>query len=267
MNILHSWWCFCVSSVWLTGEQKPHGGRSHSRPEMFLSLVGRFLITAIIKLPSYCDILYAERTSVTTATIWPSRLLDILWHCFLNVAALLHCPVGPVLKCGSIVLLPVADISTGSILLLPFPNITHWSTAHVCLFQTWTCLPKHWHAHPHVHRHSGRQRGRMHFYFLSVWRAQRSWRDKLILFLFLEKGKKKKSKISHSCLSWHCALSLVVVRIIGLMQRVRTEHCLALYWITGAVIMQIGNSFEHTHTHAQVESIMCSRVIHTYIWS
>lgn len=55
MNIPHSSWCFCVSSVGLTGEQKPQCGRSHSRPEMFLSLVERILMTAIIKLPSYCN--------------------------------------------------------------------------------------------------------------------------------------------------------------------------------------------------------------------
>lgn len=85
----------CLQSGWQENK-KPHGGRSHSRPEMFLSLLERFLITAIIKLPSYYDILYGERTSVSTATrwIWPSRLLDILWHCFFKCRSLITLPSG-----------------------------------------------------------------------------------------------------------------------------------------------------------------------------
>lgn len=67
-----------------------------------------------------------------------SGLFDILQHCyffifFLNVAALLHCPLGSAAICGTIVMLPVADISTGWILQLHSPSITHWSTALVGL--------------------------------------------------------------------------------------------------------------------------------------
>ncbi len=43
----------------------------------------------------------------------------ICWHCFVNVASLLQRPQGLKLICGSIILLPVADISTGYCRLIP----------------------------------------------------------------------------------------------------------------------------------------------------
>lgn len=112
-----------------------------NQAEMCLSLIENLFITAIIKVPSYCSTRNKRDHSNTSDLTSTSRLLDILWYCFLNVAALLHCPLGSAPICGCIVLLPVADISTSWILLLHSPNITHWSTAHVSLFQAWKWFP------------------------------------------------------------------------------------------------------------------------------
>ena len=57
-----------------------------------------------------------SRTSDRTRT---SCLLNILLHCFLNVTALLHFPLGSPPICGSIMLLPLADILTGYCCCLP----------------------------------------------------------------------------------------------------------------------------------------------------
>lgn len=96
MNILHSWWCFCVSAVGLTGEQKPHGGRSHSRPEMFLSLVERFLITAIIKLPSYCHF-FVRRKNECDHSYTQDLTILVAWYSlplFFKCRSLITLPSG-----------------------------------------------------------------------------------------------------------------------------------------------------------------------------
>lgn len=93
-------------------------GKYTNRAEMCLPLIEKSCITAIIKVPlesnlsawqrNKCD--HSRMSDLTSG----SRLLNILWHCFfLNVAALLHCLLGSAQICESIMLLPVADISTG----------------------------------------------------------------------------------------------------------------------------------------------------------
>lgn len=145
-NILLSWWCFCVSlqadrrrkntqSLWKTvklGRDVPFFNweliqRSHSIKRATI------LEHYFLKMNKYDH----STHSLVTSTSW---LLDICRHCFLNVAALLHCPLGSAPIWGSIMLLPVADISTGWILLLYSLNITRRSTAHVSLSQAWQWL-------------------------------------------------------------------------------------------------------------------------------
>lgn len=77
-----------------------------------------------IKEPSRC----VAKEQVRPRLISPQHLGCLIFSgivFFLNVAALLHCPLGSAPICGSIVLLPVADILTGWIFLLHSPNITH----------------------------------------------------------------------------------------------------------------------------------------------
>lgn len=137
-----------------TGRQENKNSRSlwktHKQDISVHFSVESLLRTAKFKLPSYCSILHGKATNVTTFTRWilPVPLgslifsVIVFFFCFfLNVAALLHCPLGSEPICGSIVLLPVADISTRAKLLVHFPKLTHRFTAHVCLFQTRTRFP------------------------------------------------------------------------------------------------------------------------------